>query len=90
MLGDGLGSWIYKHFLINCRCPRHSRSGVEHTTATPVLNQPQTIRLLPVHHAELEREEGDVLINKQRVWEHAEEQAALFRTWVKNQDPFYN
>ncbi|KAL4854066.1 30S ribosomal protein S1 [Chlorella vulgaris] len=40
--------------------------------------------------AELEREEGDVLINKQRVWEHAEEQAALFRTWVKNQDPFYN
>jgi hypothetical protein len=32
--------------------------------------------------AELELEEGDVLQNKQRVWDNAESQAALFRAYI--------
>lgn len=33
--------------------------------------------------AELELEEGDILTNKQRVWDNAGEQAALFRAHLE-------
>jgi hypothetical protein len=33
--------------------------------------------------AELEIEDGDVLHNKQRVWAHAEEQAAKFKQYLE-------
>lgn len=32
--------------------------------------------------AELELEDGDVLHNKQRVWENAESQAAMFKSYI--------
>lgn len=34
-------------------------------------------------HTELELEDGDVLSNKQRVWDNAEAQAALFRAHLE-------
>ena len=58
-------------------------AGVAHTRLVrpACLNPPPPPPSLP--SPELELEEGDVLNNKQRVWDNAEEQAAVFRAHLE-------
>ena len=54
------------------------------TTCLPLLLPPSSCPPSPPPlPAELEVEEGDVVNNKQRVWDNAEEQAELFRAHLE-------
>lgn len=60
------------------------RGPCRHTQALACSAPPSTLRTrCPSAAAELEVEDGDVLRNKQRVWDSAESQAAVFRVQLE-------
>ena len=80
MPSHGAGSWLYEHFPLKSWWV--GNIALFCTGAVDCLTSHGSPPLA-LNCAELELEEGDVLENKQRVWEHAEEQAALFRAHLE-------